>query len=244
MSKRTAVVVAGVLGFLFGGLLFAEQPQQPTVADTLTDARRTAQGLQNDNCADAILILDGDTDYDTSGANTDGVPHAQCEFDGQTYHDIWYNYVATCSGELTVSTCGQGNYDTDIVVYDGCQPHDWTCPPGDAELLGCNDDSPGCASWTSQLYVPVFLDNCYTIRIGGWQEGDEGSSTVTVSCELEFACGDGICQPDENCNDCPDDCGSCLFCGDGGCQAGEPVQLPLGLSRFVSLLYLFRPSLI
>ena len=45
-------------------------------------------------------------------------------FDGQTYNDIWYDYFATCTGDLTVTTCeelgGSAEYDSDIVVYDGC----------------------------------------------------------------------------------------------------------------------------
>ncbi len=28
-----------------------------------------------------------------------------CQRDGQTYRDIWYNYTATCTGTLEVTTC-------------------------------------------------------------------------------------------------------------------------------------------
>ena len=35
-------------------------------------------------------------------------------------------------------------------------------------------------------------------------------------------CGDGGCDPDEACADCPEDCGLCpAVCGDGGCDPGE-----------------------
>ena len=55
-------------------------------------------GPVNDFCANAIPIFDGDTPYSTIGATTDGLPHAACSFDGQTYADIWYTYTATCEG--------------------------------------------------------------------------------------------------------------------------------------------------
>ncbi|MBU0586510.1 DUF424 family protein, partial [Candidatus Micrarchaeota archaeon] len=34
-------------------------------------------------------------------------------------------------------------------------------------------------------------------------------------------CGDGSCRGDENCSNCPEDCGPCPFCGDGNCTADE-----------------------
>ncbi len=136
-------------------------------------------GPPNDLCEDRISIGDGATAYSTIDAETDGVAHSVCQFDGQTYEDIWYNYTATCTGTLTVSTCNNADYDTDLVVYSGCN----TCPPGDAELLGCNDDAEGCAGFTSEVSVDVVAGNCYKIRVGGWNPGDEGNGTLTITCE-------------------------------------------------------------
>ena len=144
--------------------------------EACTDENRLCQddctcGAVNDDCAHAITIFGGDTYFNTMGATTDGVPHAACQFDGQTYHDIWYEYIATCVGNLAVYTCMQANYDTDLVLYEGCHPDDWTCPPGDDELLACNDDAQACGDFSSYLNIPIFLDNCYTIRLGGWNDG-------------------------------------------------------------------------
>ncbi|MCH8053752.1 MAG: hypothetical protein IH895_06800 [Planctomycetes bacterium] len=133
----------------------------------------------NDHCADAIPIFDGDTDYATFFADTDGPAHSECQFDGQTYHDIWYDYIASCSQTVTVSTCNQADYDTDLVVYDGC-----ACPVSDANMLGCNDDFGVPCGFTSQVTVPVSSGNCYKIRIGGWREGEQGLGTLTVTCGL------------------------------------------------------------
>ena len=131
----------------------------------------------NDHCADALPIFVGDTDYATFFADTDGPAHPDCEFDGQTYHDIWYDHVATCNQNLTVSTCNQAGYDTDLVVYDGC-----ACPVSDADVLGCSDDFGPPCEFTSEVTVPVNSGNCYKIRVGGWNEGNQGTGTLTVTC--------------------------------------------------------------
>ncbi|MCB9851929.1 MAG: PQQ-dependent sugar dehydrogenase [Phycisphaerales bacterium] len=153
-----------------------------------------------DNCADAPPIADGVYDFDTTAATTDGNAHGSCQFDGQTYNDIWWQYNATCSGNLTVSLCGSG-YDTDLAIYNTC-----TCTPGDANLAGCNDDGcPGSApdSYRSQLTVPVVSGNCYLIRVGGWNSSSLGVGTMTISnsgapCNT---CGNGVLESGEECDD-------------------------------------------
>ncbi len=141
------------------------------------------QGPVNDDCENSIAIFDGDTAFSTIDATTDGPAHGGCEFDGQTYHDIWYHYTATCDGVLTVSTCNQADYDTDLVVYAGCN-----C--ASLNLLGCNDDTDECSGFSSEVSVPVIPGNCYLVRVGGWSQGDMGSGTVTLSCSEAGPCGD------------------------------------------------------
>ncbi len=130
----------------------------------------------NDDCVDASPIELGSTAYDTTLATTDGVAHGACSFDGQTYQDIWFTYTADAAGLLNVSTCGQALYDTDLAVYDGCG----LCPPGDAELLNCSDDAPGCPDFTSEVTIAVLEGGCYTIRVGGWMDGDAGAGILTL----------------------------------------------------------------
>jgi hypothetical protein len=148
--------------------------------------------LMNDLCADALPIFDGDTFVDTTDANTDGPAHAGCGVapdGGQTFHDIWYVYTASCTGELTVSTCNQAAYDTDLVVYDGTD-----C--GNLQFLGCNEDAAGCAGNSSELTVPVVQGNDYLVRVGGWFEGDMGAATVTISCTVPTG---ACCLADAGC---------------------------------------------
>ncbi|HMN97158.1 MAG TPA: hypothetical protein PKC43_11770 [Phycisphaerales bacterium] len=144
-------------------------------------------GLPNDDCDDAIEILDGTTPFVTSGATTDGPPlPAGCnEGFGLTFvNDIWYFYTATCTGTLTVSTCGAATYDTRLAAYTGA------C--GALDLVACNDDGPGCPGFTSIMNVPVVCGTTYLIRVGGF--GGSGSGTLTLTCAGK------PCAPD-----CPSD---------------------------------------
>ncbi|MDG2422863.1 MAG: dockerin type I domain-containing protein [Phycisphaerales bacterium] len=135
-----------------------------------------SQSEYNDDCEEAWLIGSGSTDFSTMNATTDGEAHEGCEFDGQTYNDIWFRYSANCSGLLTVSTCNIASYDSDLVVYEG-----WNCDS--LALLGCNDDGPGCEGYTSYLELDVTTGQQIMIRVGGWNEGDAGTGTLQVECE-------------------------------------------------------------
>ena len=177
----------------------------------LVAAGSVAAQPANDLCGNAVPIGNGPTAYSTVGANTDGSAHLSCQFDGQTYHDIWYTYNATCTGELTVSTCGTAGYDTDLVVYDGCD-----C--ANLVLLGCNDDASGCSGFTSELTVPVVSGGCYLVRVGGWNNGNQGTGTVNLTCidtsQLVGAC----CLIDE----------TCVILNQPDCQAAQGSYLGTG----------------
>jgi len=136
-----------------------------------------------DNCAEAAPIGNGLWEYSTLDATTDGAGHDACQFDGQTYHDIWYRYLACDDGQLVVSTCedlgGGADYDTDLVVYEGDD-----C--SSLVLLDCNDDDPDndCGGFSggyhSTVTVNVVRDQMYTLRVGGWNDGDQGTGILLV----------------------------------------------------------------
>ncbi|MHC5027649.1 MAG: dockerin type I domain-containing protein, partial [Planctomycetota bacterium] len=200
-----------------GGCCFADGNCQLLTGDDCANAGGVYQGDEsdcqpgtcpqpgpvNDLCEDAIEISSGLTPYTTINANTDGEQHDECEYDGQTYQDVWYAYVAECDGELTVSTCedlgGSADYDTDLVLYLG-DPQNGDC--GTLALLACNDDDAdnGCGDspgFQSTIVFPVVGGEVYTIRVGGWNPGDEGSGELLVACAPAIgACcfGDGTCE--------------------------------------------------
>jgi len=148
-----------------------------------------------DTCDGALwtqLITDGETQFCTIGAATEGPSHPECMAFGtaQIGSDIWYRYIATCSQVLTVSTCGSADFDTRLAVYSG-----WECPVTDERLLGCNDDAIGCAGFSSTLVVPVVSGGTYLIRVGGYDD-DFGTGTLKLTCGFGFASpdlnGDGV----------------------------------------------------
>lgn len=153
----------------------------------------TAQPV-NDACVNAVTIGDGATAFSTVDATTDGPVHAECEGDGQTYHDIWFTYQASCTGVLEVSTCNFASYDTDVVVYDGCD-----CAGLTGALAGCSDDSAGCGNFTSVVSAPAVQGNCYLIRVGGWGPGHTGTGELHVTCFDPDLVAGACCQPDDTC---------------------------------------------
>ncbi|MDG2424487.1 MAG: proprotein convertase P-domain-containing protein [Phycisphaerales bacterium] len=145
-----------------------------------------------DDCDSAFTVGNGIWDIDTTSATTDGPTHGDdCEFDGQTYNDIWFRYVACDNGTLIVSTCSLVDYDSDLVVYDGDD-----CDS--LALLGCNDDGDGCEGYSSYLEVPVTRDQPYLIRVGGWNDGNVGTGELLVDGPIAGCDDDPKCPGDTN----------------------------------------------
>jgi len=134
-------------------------------------------GPPNDDCADRSPLSDGVTPFDTNGATTDGVnpldPSCEKGFGLDLLFDIWYEYVASCTGTVTISTCDTANYDTRLAAYIGQD-----CPA--EAFAGCNDDGDGCGGFTSIMTFPATAGQSYKIRVGGF--GGTGTGDLTVSC--------------------------------------------------------------
>lgn len=142
----------------------------------------------HDDCANAILITSaGPHVFNTTGASTDGsgdTPNPPCTVVNQ---DVWYQYTAVCTGQLTASLCNVTNFNAALAIYDGC-----SCSPL-GTLLGCDNDA--CAvGGAAQVTVTVVMGQCYLIRIGG-----EGSAFGVGQLSL-------TCVPDSgNVNECAGD---------------------------------------
>ncbi len=133
--------------------------------------------LANDECRGQIEVFNGDTVFSNIGATTDGPDEFEdCNF--LSYSDIgsdvWFNYEATCTGNMTVDLC-DSSYDTKFAVYAGCLQ----CPVAPGPLV-CNDDLCGVQSFAS---LPVNQGECFTIRIGGYL-GFQGNGVLNVSCNI------------------------------------------------------------
>ncbi len=160
----------------------------------------------NDVCEGAIEIFDGDTDFDTTGATTGDLTHPGCDFsEGLPRQDVWYTYTASCTGLLKVCTCNQVFWDTNLVLYEGCD-----CPATAEEFLACNEDWIGCLYFTSRMFAHVNAGVCYKIRLGGFMDVHEGPGTLTVTC-LEGQ-DSSCCFPHDD-TGCDDQACEDLICG-------------------------------
>lgn len=122
----------------------------------------------NDECSGAFAIANGTNGpFDNVGA-TDSLPAWTCG--GVASHDLWYRYVAPCTGYVTLDTCGSA-FDTKIDVLTG------SC--GSTVVQACNDDACGLQS---RLTFVAIAGTTYYVRVGGYI-GSEGSFTLNVACQ-------------------------------------------------------------
>jgi FG-GAP repeat len=137
--------------------------------------------LSNDVCSGSIPSLtNGVHSLSTIGASGDA-SGTGCA--GLITNDIFFKYIASCTGTLEVTTCLSHDFDTVLAVYQGCSfvPVFGTCAFGPP--IGCNDN--GC-SVGSKVQTNVTAGNCYRIRVGGIG-GQTGSFKLNITCTPDCA---------------------------------------------------------
>lgn len=154
----------------------------------------------NDDCINVQQVFNGITEFSNVGATTDGPREPlMCNFSGTDHveSDIWFRYVASCTGDLKIDTCNS-LFDTKIAVYDFCD----ICPT-DTPPIRCNDDSDFCGpiGEQSRVSVPVTENDCFTIRVGGFL-GNQGPGTLRIDCVSGACCKADSCSENENQQDC------------------------------------------
>lgn len=120
-----------------------------------------------DDCASAALVTDGvpAAEGDNSGADPFDDAEAACQ-PGSDF-DVWFEYVATCTGQATVDTFGSGQADTVLSAYAAC---------GGGEIA-CNDDEGGLLSVVS---FATSVGESYWIRLASF--GSPGDYDLNISC--------------------------------------------------------------
>lgn len=129
----------------------------------------------NDECANALLIVDGlngpfDNSLATNSETVAGAPVFPCGGPSTSARDLWFVYLPTCTGDATFATCNNATFDTRIQALDG------TC--GSLASLRCNDDA---CSTQSSVTVPIFTGIPVVVRVAGYRDAT-GVFSIDVSC--------------------------------------------------------------
>lgn len=148
-------------------------------------------GPTNNECQNTTVLSDGTHQFSNIEASTEGPAEPDdCTFfgDGDIQSDVWFGYLASCTGELTVSLC-ESNFNTKLALYN------FTCPTESGTVIACDVDS--CpSSLRSEITIPVTQGEAFRIRVGG-HNGAQGNGVMTISCTPSPICvgdlnGDGV----------------------------------------------------
>lgn len=122
-------------------------------------------------CTGALPIsCTGSVDGDTGTSFF--VPGETCGSANITAPGLWYTLVGDGS-TITVSTCGNADFDTKISVYAG------SC--GNLACVAGGDDAPGCADNTSEVSFPSTASTTYFVFVHAYEE-QFGTFTLTTTC--------------------------------------------------------------
>ncbi len=131
----------------------------------------------NDTCDAALPISDGDAQaYDTESATSAGLTLASCGLPTTMYNDIFYTYTASCTGTVTISTCGT-NYDTVLAVFDACGGTQLACDDDT-----CDGTTPPGSTLASQLSFAATAGTTYVIAVGSFTTTASGAGVLNISC--------------------------------------------------------------
>jgi len=180
----------------------------------LLGGAEAALGVQADDCADAPVVGDvKNLEFDTRGTTLDGPGHY---IQGP---NIWYRYVASCTGDVTVSLLGS-YFDTKLAVYSG-----FDCYPEFDDLIASNNDFN--TRLQSQVTFPAISGDEFLIEIGGHNSAVE-EGVLTITCDGEPGpppsrdkCDEAL--PIGDVNDLPFDTTDATFDGQGSCLTSPNI---------------------
>ncbi|HRX84675.1 MAG TPA: hypothetical protein P5572_06600, partial [Phycisphaerae bacterium] len=139
----------------------------------------------NDDCADAIVATNGMPAAVGDNCNASDIDDAEASCQSNSGKDVWYSYVAECTGTVTVDTEGSDQPDTVLTAFDGC---------GGAEIA-CDDD--GGTGNLSVMTFDAIAGNEYLIRLASFSDGC-GTFGLNIACDeaAQGACctTNGVCS--------------------------------------------------
>lgn len=178
--------------------------------------------LANDLCGSGVNCVVGNNPFTTVGSATDGpAAHPNCNFPDNSLmeKDIWFRFIAPCTGPVTMSICG-ANFQPRL------QSFFVSCPTSPTNPVPLACDEGGCPSG-ARIQFNVTTGFTYQIRIAS-KNGIAGSGVLVVQCGV-LATG-ACCMPGGSCTvDQEVDCGLLggVYQGDattcGGVTCGDPM---------------------
>ena len=134
----------------------------------------------NDDCLTPLLISDGVHSYSNIGATTDGPadPCPPASFTGVDDDDIWFDYIATCTGIANIEI-------QPILAHQLMAVYDGSCPQTGGSLIACVLAAPGIPT---ALSVSAVAGQSYIIRIGTPPLLPQTDGTLTVGCVAQQPC--------------------------------------------------------
>jgi len=146
-------------------------------------------GAPNDLCANRTVLPptpNVTVAFQTDCSTTDGPSTINC---GGTNlpigADLWYEYVAPCTGIVRASLCGTTNFDSILAVHGGgptCNCADMFTAP-----LACGDDTCGVGGGPSVVTFAAVADDCYLMRVAGWNS-EIGNGALRISYDVITEC--------------------------------------------------------
>jgi len=136
----------------------------------------------NDECSAATAVGSGTFTFNNTNATNSAVAlPGGCDGGVGTtmQRDVWFLYDATCTGDVTVTTCGTTAFNSRIAIYR------LLCPTA-GSFLGCNNDDPDCTGGGASITFSAFAEERFLIRIGANSTG--GAGTLTITCTAPLPC--------------------------------------------------------
>ncbi len=165
-SFTTAAVCAALPGFYMG---------------SGSSCASVVCGAPNNTCAGRTVLLSypiQTTTFHNDCATNDAPTSVNCGGASPALADIWYQYVAPCTGTVRASLCGTTNFDSFMAVYGGAVS--CSCSQTSTSHIACGDDTCGVGGGPSLVTFSATAGRCYLIRIAGWN-GARGHGTLQIS---------------------------------------------------------------
>jgi PKD repeat protein len=130
----------------------------------------------NDLCANATPISCGDV---TAGTNLGATEQDVTPSVGSSVGTgVWYTFAGT-GGDVTLSTCDDADFDSEINVITTADCIDYT------NNVAGNDDGSGCSDNTSEVTFTTTAGETYYVYVSDYASGgtEQGTFNLTLTCD-------------------------------------------------------------